>query len=217
MIQLMQIATKTQSRANKLAQLFWPPKNMLPDGDVLVRLPLPTGRYIERPWARLGQQVEGSRVTGPWLSVGECVPIPLGGIVIVGCKRLGAPVVRVYVATPLGLVRQIDGTEFKLIQLPASERVVLALETLANRAKGLCRKTSDTRTRERLAQIIDYAACYEPTSDLDTATGVAMTIIRAGYRSLAKQHHPDVGGNTLTFQRMTEVYNQLMALVQTYE
>ena len=53
------------------------------------------------------------------------------------------------------------------------------------------------------------ADIFDPFEILAIETSANLTSIKAAYRSLSKQHHPDKGGDTSTFQRISLAYKAL--------
>jgi hypothetical protein len=54
----------------------------------------------------------------------------------------------------------------------------------------------------------------KPVSAFSTVDSAAKAIIDAGFKALAKVHHPDLGGNTATMSSLTETRRQLKQMLE---
>ena len=54
-------------------------------------------------------------------------------------------------------------------------------------------------------------AAADPYRVLGVSPAATAAEIKAAYRSLVKQHHPDVGGEAEAFRRVNDAYQLLMA------
>lgn len=69
----------------------------------------------------------------------------------------------------------------------------------------------EDRAAYRKAQEDLRVAEREALTDLKS---VALEIVKAGYRDLAKKHHPDMGGDAETMRKLTDANKELDYLIQ---
>ncbi|MEX3623759.1 J domain-containing protein [Viridibacillus arvi] len=74
------------------------------------------------------------------------------------------------------------------------------------------KKFQEERTRAELHRIVGYNQLYallgiKPTTDIN--------VIKKAYRQKAKQHHPDKGGDELTFIGIKKAYDTILTFVDS--
>lgn len=57
----------------------------------------------------------------------------------------------------------------------------------------------------------DTEAVDDPYQVLGLHSGAHIRVVKAAYRQLAQEHHPDHGGDAKEFQRIKEAYDKILA------
>ena len=187
---------------------------------------------------------DGYCFEGPWLRAGNEETLAAGELIICGSKRWSGSKrsgaweysKELYVVTPAGLIKIADDDECKAIAIKklaqdSAERVEKSLKARAKTAgekiealKALGR----TEYEDEIADIDGRIAAWqgvveacekalagpmadEKICDIDSA---AAAVVAAGYKALAKLHHPDAGGSDATMALLSAARAQLKDMLK---
>jgi hypothetical protein len=189
-----------------------------------------------------GSKRGGYAIEGPWLTCSDTLRRSAGEMIAVGSKEWRGSRKRggfetelnLYVVTPAGLIFDRQNNETTraadLLSLTAEERVQQALTAEAEHAQSKIDALLALDRAEFMEEIsvIDerLAAWREKKSAIERAlVGVdaesnivdidsaAAAIVAAGYRELAKRHHPDAGGSTEAMALINAAKKQLVEIL----
>lgn len=92
--------------------------------------------------------------------------------------------------------------EFRKLAKSAVEQAKLKADAKANTTKGTTKKRSNVERRVTPPQLTLYDV-------LEVSPRASHETIEAAYKSLARRHHPDVGGSLSLMQDITNAYGVL--------
>lgn len=170
----------------------------------------------------------GYALEGPWLNCSQTALLEAGELVAVGGKKWEgsrkrgsyAIELNLYIVTPAGLIFDRANNEInraaELVALTSAERIEQALKARAKFAQ----EKIDALLAQRVAGWREVkAACeralqgVDPESNIQDIDSAAGAIVAAGYRELAKKHHPDAGGAAETMALINAAKKQLVEIL----